>query len=127
MTFDMTRCKVGDKLKTREGKKVILENIWDTSDTHYPYELDNGETVTECGRCSIYYPTDEDIVGFWEEEKKELSEADESFPNIEVRTPQIGKITTYRIHFNEMYHRDLSEEEAVAIYQQLKELLGELI
>jgi hypothetical protein len=68
MTFDMTRCKVGDKLKTRGDKKVILENIWDTSDIHYPYELDNGETVTEHGSYSRYGDTDYDIVGFWEEE-----------------------------------------------------------
>lgn len=124
MTFDMTRCKVGDKLKTRGDKKVILENIWDTSDTHYPYELDNGETVTEHGSYSRYGDTDYDIVGFWEEEG-ELSEDEESFPNIEVRTPHIAKIITYRVHFNEMFHRDMSEQEAVAIYQQLKELLGE--
>jgi hypothetical protein len=124
MTFDMTRCKVGDKLKTRGDKKVILENIWDTSDIHYPYELDNGETVTEHGSYSRYGDTDYDIVGFWEEEG-ELSEDEESFPNIEVRTPHIAKIITYRVHFNEMFHRDMSEQEAVAIYQQLKELLGE--
>jgi hypothetical protein len=124
MTFDMTQCKIGDKLKTRGDKKVILENIWDTSDTHYPYELDNGETVTEYGSYSRYGDTDDDIVGFWEEEG-ELSEDEESFPNIEVRTPHIAKIITYRVHFNEMFHRDMSEQEAVAIYQQLKELLGE--
>lgn len=124
MTFDMTKCKVGDKLKTRDGKLAVLENIWGNADTHYPYELDNGETVTERGRCSRGYATDYDIVGFWEEEE-ELSEDDESFPNIEVRTPHVAKIITYRVHFNEMFHRDLSEEEAVAIYQQLKELLGE--
>lgn len=125
MTFDMTKCKIGDKLKTREGKLAILDYIWENSDTDYPYELENGETVTKGGGCSIYYDTDEDIVGFWEEEEKQLSEDDESFPNIEVRTPHIDKIVTYRVHFNEMFHRDLSEGEAVAIYQQLKELLGE--
>lgn len=54
-----------------------------------------------------------------------MSEDEESFPNIEVRTPHIAKIITYRVHFNEMFHRDMSEQEAVAIYQQLKELLGE--
>lgn len=125
MTFDMTKCKVGDKLKTRDGKLAVLDYIWENSDTDYPYELDNYETVTKDGsRCGVYYATDYDIVGFWEEEE-ELSEDEESFPNIEVRTPHVAKIITYRVHFNEMFHRDMSEEEAVAIYQQLKELLGE--
>lgn len=124
MTFDMTKCKIGDKLKTREGKLAVLENIWGNLDIIYPYELDNDEDVTEEGRCRRNYPTDNDIIGFWEEEE-ELSEDEESFPNIEVRTPHVAKIITYRVHFNEMFHRDMSEEEAVAIYQQLKTLLGE--
>ena len=128
MTFDMTRCKIGDKLKTLRGKCVELTDVdilGLTDGEEYPFIIDEEYSVTVEG---TYYTNGielEDIVGFWEEEEKQLSEDDESFPNIEVRTPHIDKIITYRIHFNEMFHRDLSEEEAVAIYQQLKELLGE--
>jgi len=127
MTFDMTKCKIGDKLKTRGADKVILEDIFREECTDFPYKLSNGECVTKKG--TYFYsplgPDEDDIIGFWEEEEEELSEDNESFPNIEVRTPHIAKIITYRVHFNEMFHRDLSEDEAMAIYQQLKELLGE--
>jgi hypothetical protein len=95
----------------------------------YPYKIRESRVcnyfVTSEGyRWASKEETCSDIIGFWEEEG-ELSEDEESFPNIEVRTPHIAKIITYRVHFNEMFHRDMSEQEAVAIYQQLKELLGE--
>jgi hypothetical protein len=129
MTFDMTRCKIGDKLKTREGNVAYFFNLNNHCD--YPYMISfHGEeddyTVDALGNYNTNFAGKEslDIIGFWEEEG-ELSEDEESFPNIEVRTPHIAKIITYRVHFNEMFHRDMSEQEAVAIYQQLKELLGE--
>jgi hypothetical protein len=129
MTFDMTQCKIGDKLKTRGGKCVKLTDVdagGFTDGEEYPFIIDDEYAVTLEG---TYFKNGsiepEDIVGFWEEEEKQLSEDDESFPTIEVRTPHIAKIITYRVHFNEMFHRDMSEQEAVAIYQQLKELLGE--
>ena len=129
MTFDMTKCKIGDKLKTRAGRKALLCGI--SRDVAYPYLLtgDGNDlhlsdfTVNNAGKWWRRTESLSDIIGFWEEEPTE--EDEQSFPNIEVRTPHIAKIITYRVHFNEMFHRDLSEEEAVAIYQQLKELLGE--
>jgi hypothetical protein len=126
MTFDMSQCKVGDKLKTRGGYMVSVLCI-DDHDA-YPYKIRESRVcnyfVTSEGyKWASKEETCSDIIGFWE--GGQLSEDDESFPNIEVRTPQIEKITIYRVHFNEMFHRDLSEEEAKAIYQQLKELLGE--
>jgi hypothetical protein len=121
MTFDMTQCKIGDKLKTRDGYAVYL--LKQAENYLYPYSISmDGKKFNYSVDASGKYHTGKlnrllDIIGFWED--------DESFPTIEVRTPHIAKTTTYRVHFNEMFHRDLSEEEAVAIYQQLKTLLGE--
>lgn len=125
MTFDMSQCKIGDKLKTRGGYMVEYTS-YDSTNHPYCWWVDDKISIDKCGyRYSAESMCHNDIIGFWEEEEKPLSEDDEYFPNIEVRTPHVAKITTYRVHFNEMFHRDLSEEEAVAIYQQLKTLLGE--
>lgn len=114
MTFDMTKCKIGDKLKARCGDGVKLVGI-DKTDSNFPYDLSNGESVW-------------DIIGFWEEESSEENDqpidTEPTFPNVEPRTPYVSKVVYYRLHMNEIYHRDISAEEAEAIYEQLKVLLG---
>lgn len=46
------------------------------------------------------------------------SEQDQ-YPNIQVKLSAVDKTPTYRVHFNEMYHRDLSKAEAEEIYSLL--------
>lgn len=41
------------------------------------------------------------------------------YPHIQVKLSAVGKTPTYRVHFNELYHRDLSKVEAEAIYSLL--------
>ena len=128
MTFDMTKCKIGDKLKTRAGRKALLCGIsWDVV---YPYLLTaDGNvlhlsefTVNSAGKVWRSTESLSDIIGFWEEEPTE--EDEQSFPNIEKRIPHVVKTVTYRVHFNELYSRDITSDEAEAIYEQLKTLLG---
>lgn len=128
MTFDMTKCKIGDKLKARCGDGVKLVGI-DKTDSNFPYDLSNGESVTAAGYYYEDGDTDEwDIIGFWEEESSEENDqpidTEPTFPNVEPRTPYVSKVVYYRLHMNEIYHRDISAEEAEAIYEQLKVLLG---
>ena len=133
MTFDMTKCKIGDKLKTRAGRKALLCGI--SRDVAYPYLLtgDGNDlhlsdfTVNNAGKWWRRTESLSDIIGFWEEDAspQEPTEEDEqSFPNIEKRIPYVVKTVTYRIHFNELYSRDITSDEAEAIYEQLKTLLG---
>ena len=126
MTFDMTKCKIGDKLKTRAGDKVELTDV-DAGDFADSFVIDNEYSVKQDGRVFNYDQCAGDIIGFWEEDAspQEPTEEDEqSFPNIEKRIPYVVKTVTYRIHFNELYSRDITSDEAEAIYEQLKTLLG---
>ena len=95
---------VGDILQARED-----------DGSHYPF-FTNKRGVVDF----MYLPRykDEDEIEVYQEQPKE-----ESFPTIETRTPHVSKVDYYRVHFNELYSRDISKEEAEAIYDQLKTLL----
>lgn len=122
MTFDMTKCKIGDKLRTMAGGQAEYTS-YDSSNSPYCWWIDNQISVDKDGyRYSASSPATHDIIGFWEEEPTE--EDEQSFPNIEKRIPYVVKTVTYRIHFNELYSRDITSDEAEAIYEQLKTLLG---
>ena len=121
MTFDMTKCKIGDKLKTRGGDKVELTDVG-AGDFADPFVIDNEYSVKQDGRVFYYDQCAGDIIGFWEEEP--IKEDEQSFPNIEKRVPYVVKTVTYRIHFNELYSRDITSDVAEALYEQLKTLLG---
>lgn len=120
MAFDMTKCKIGDWLRNKQEDKVYLAEY--LSGKTYPYLLSNGVSVSIFGEEYHDRDTFYDIVGFWEEESSE--EDEQSFPNIEKRIPYVVKTVTYRVHFNELYSRDITSDEAEAIYEQLKTLLG---
>ena len=120
MAFDMTKCKIGGWLRNRRGDKVYLAEY--LSGKTYPYLLSNGVSVSIFGEEYHDRDTFYDIMGFWEEEPTE--EDEQSFPNIEKRIPYVVKTVTYRVHFNELYSRDITSDEAEAIYEQLKTLLG---
>lgn len=49
---------------------------------------------------------------------KETTEEDQ-YPHIQVKLSAVDKTPTYRVHFNELYHRDLSKAEAEEIYSLL--------
>lgn len=116
----MTKCKIGDKLRTRSGNKVKLT---DRGNTHFtdPFIIDCEYSVKRSGLIWSTSGSDGDIVGFWEEQEED----EQSFPNIEKRIPYVVKTVTYRIHFNELYSRDITSDEAEALYEQLKTLLAE--
>ncbi len=46
-------------------------------------------------------------------------EEEESYPHIQVKLSAVDKTPTYRVHFNELYHRDLSKAEAEEVYSLL--------
>ncbi len=115
--FDMTKCKIGDELLTVGGKTVSIEKI--NLGASWPFQLSSGHNVGVDGICVRWGPDDDkyDILGFLGQPEHMMS-----YPNIEPRTTYVEKIVSYRIHFNELYSRDVTEEEAKAIYQQLKSL-----
>ena len=51
--------------------------------------------------------------------QEDTAEDEDSYPNIQVKLSAVDKTPTYRVHFNEMYHRDLSKAEAEEIYSLL--------
>lgn len=120
MAFDMTKCKIGGWLRNRRGDKVYLAEY--LSGKTYPYLLSNGVSVSIFGEEYHDKDTFYDIIGFWEDESSVDTEP--TFPNVEPRTPHVSKVVYYRLHMNELYHRDITQEEAEVIYEQLKTLLG---
>jgi hypothetical protein len=69
--FDMTQCKIGDKLVTRDGKEVMFFKVDPAN--NFPYLVINGEVSASNARCwtytadGYYYPNQEnpkDIIGF---------------------------------------------------------------
>lgn len=44
---------------------------------------------------------------------------EDQYPHIQVKLSAVDKTPTYRVHFNELYHRDLSKAEAEEIYSLL--------
>lgn len=128
MTFDMTQCKIGDKLKIRGGGQAEYTS-YDSSNSPYCWWVDDKISVDKDGyRYWEDSPNSYDIIGFWEAESSEKEEqptdTEPTFPNVEPRTPHVSKVVYYRLHMNEIYHRDITQEEAEAIYEQLKTLLG---
>lgn len=68
--FDMTQCKVGDELVTRDKKIVKLITIQNKKQRHYPYEVErvyspgSTYTVTPSGEKYLNCIDGEDILGF---------------------------------------------------------------
>ena len=69
--FDMTKCKVGDKLLTRNGCVGTLADIDETD--HYPYLIrhqDTDHSVTVGGCYLVGYTDPRDIIGFADADKQ---------------------------------------------------------
>ena len=67
MTFDMTKCKIGDKLKTRGGNTAQYTS-YDSSNQPYCWWIDDEISVNAGGyRYGQINICDWDIVGFQEE------------------------------------------------------------
>lgn len=48
-----------------------------------------------------------------------IHQTEDQYPHIQVKLSAVDKTPTYRVHFNELYHRDLSKAEAEEIYSLL--------
>lgn len=71
MTFDMTKCKVGDKLRTR-GKGEVEYTSYDSKNHPYCWWINNKVSINGDGcRYGVNTSDDYDIMGFWEEEPAE--------------------------------------------------------
>ena len=72
MSFDMSQCKIGDKLVCRSGE-VVEYFRFDKLVGMYPHEVKYASGVigkrTNTGICYITQESGKDIIGFYEEEK----------------------------------------------------------
>lgn len=80
------------------------------------------EFTDGCCTSFVYLPSLH-VNGFIEV-VEELITTEESYPNIQVKLSAVDKTPTYRVHFNELYHRDLSKAEAEEVYSLLGVVLN---
>ena len=111
--FDMTQCKIGDKLVNKKGQVRQLSCI-DNDDGPYLYMDTEDRSYTTSGKWWEGESTLEDIVGFWEE--VETQPADNP-PPITVR-----KEERYFITVNDK-EVEITLEELRQLYSQLYNML----
>lgn len=122
--FDMTQCKIGDKLVTQDGETVVLIDIQSSLYDEHPYKLEGaGGFVFSTLRDGSEYVTMDsgnDIVGFAEQQlTNKTLEPTTHIPTISVRREERFFITIddkdIEITFEELYN----------LQQQITKLLGE--
>lgn len=66
MAFDMTKCKIGDKLKTMDGS-AVEHTSYDRSNSPYCWWIGDKISVDKFGyKYDASNISNQDIVGFWE-------------------------------------------------------------
>ena len=117
--FNMTQCKIGDKLVTRGGEIVYYSG----NDGHYKYPFDigmDGAHLYSVTREGLEYDSNplgrRNIVGFYSEPKPELEPADNT-PSISVRSEKRYFIT---INNKEV---EITLTELRQLYSQLYSML----
>ena len=117
--FDMTKCKIGDKVVTREGD-VLIYIGYSKYDT-YPYKLDGDFRISVLPNGSEYESTssDNDIVGFADEQPTLEQSVQAPSTTISIR-----KEERYFITVNDT-EVELTIEELYNLQHQINKLVGE--
>lgn len=118
--FDMTQCKIGDKLVTRDGDVVTY--IEYSEHDMYPYKLEGGELYISVLPNGSEYETEYsgcDIVGFATEQLTQEQLVQPPSTTISIRKEERFFIT---INDTEV---EITLEEIYNLQHQINELVGE--
>lgn len=110
--FDMTQCKIGDKLVNRLGEVRQLSCI-DNDVEPYKYMDTESRSYVADGRWWEDATSYEDIIGFWEEPLLESLQPADNPPSSTVRK-------------EERYFITVNGEEVESTLSELRQLYGQL-